>query len=135
MLLFFKHLGLVYPEIKLDSVRLLQKYVNELNKERQKYKTTTPHTWIETKMKEIGLETHVHEYTLTSPFYPHQKYLGKNVYGILRAPRASSTEGIIFTAPYRPPISIHPDISTSIPTLLAYADFARSKLNNFIKIL
>lgn len=126
------HTGLVYPEIKLDSVRLLQKYVSELNKERQKYKTNTPYTWIETKMKEIGLETYVHEFTLSSPFHRHQKYFGKNVYGILRAPRASSTEGIIITAPYRPPVSIHPDISVSISTLLAFADFARSLFSNVI---
>lgn len=127
MCVCFFGLGLVYPEIKLDSVRLLQKYASELHKERQKYKTNTPHIWIEEKMKEIGLETYVHEFSLSSPFHRHRKYRGKNVYGILRAPRASSTEGVVFSAPYRPPSSIHPDISASVPTLLAFADFARSK--------
>lgn len=109
----------------MNSVRLLQKYADELDRERQRYKSLTPHAWIEEKMKEIGLETYVHEFSLMSPFQPYQQYRCKNVYGILRASRASSTEGIVFSAPYRPPSSPHPDITASVPTLLTFADFAR----------
>ncbi|EDX17195.1 GD16225 [Drosophila simulans] len=55
------------------------------------------------------------------------QYHGKNIYGILRAPRIASTEGIVFAAPYRAASSVHTDISASVPLLLAFADFARRK--------
>lgn len=118
--------GLVYPEIKQDSSRWAQQLVDELKAERENHKTTTPHAWISAKMKQIGLETYVHNYTLRYPFGGGKEFHGKNVYGILRAPRTSSTEGLVFSAPYRPPSSYHTDIIASVPILLAFADFARS---------
>ncbi|XP_023297934.2 glycosylphosphatidylinositol anchor attachment 1 protein [Lucilia cuprina] len=119
--------GLVYPEIKQDSSRWAQQLVDELKAERETHKSTTPHAWISAKMKQIGLETYVHNYTLRYPFGGGKEFHGKNVYGILRAPRTSSTEGLVFSAPYRPPSSYHTDIVASVPILLAFADFARKK--------
>ncbi|KAM7348018.1 glycosylphosphatidylinositol anchor attachment 1 [Cochliomyia hominivorax] len=119
--------GLVYPEIKQDSSRWAQQLVDELKAERETHKSTTPHAWIAAKMKQIGLETYVHNYTLRYPFAGGKEFHGKNVYGILRAPRTSSTEGLVFSAPYRPPSSYHTDITASVPVLLAFADFARKK--------
>lgn len=78
-------------------------------------------------MKQIGLETHVHNYTLRYPFAGGKEFQGKNIYGILRAPRTSSTEGLVFSTPYRPPSSYHTEITASLPVLLAFAEFARSK--------
>uniref|UniRef100_A0A1I8MRI8 Uncharacterized protein n=1 Tax=Musca domestica TaxID=7370 RepID=A0A1I8MRI8_MUSDO len=119
--------GLVYPEIKQESSRWAQQLIEELGKERENHKATTPHAWIAAKMRQIGLETYVHNYTLRYPFDGGKEFQGKNVYGILRAPRTSSTEGIVFSAPYRSPQSPHADIVASVPVLLAFADFARKK--------
>uniref|UniRef100_A0A1A9ZQD8 Uncharacterized protein n=1 Tax=Glossina pallidipes TaxID=7398 RepID=A0A1A9ZQD8_GLOPL len=119
--------GLVYPEIKQDSNRLMQLYMEKLQREREQYKTITPYDWISHEMKEIGLEVYVHNYTLIYPFAEGKIFQGKNVYGILRAPRTSSTEGIVFSAPYRLPSSVHNEITASVPVLLAFAEFARKK--------
>ncbi|XP_067640161.1 glycosylphosphatidylinositol anchor attachment 1 protein [Eurosta solidaginis] len=119
--------GLVDPEISQDSVRFAQSLFEELQRERSEHKSTTPHAWIAAKMHQIGLETHVHNFTLRYPFSNGKEYHGKNVYGILRAPRISSTEGIVFTAPYRAVNSVYADITASVPIILAFADFARKK--------
>lgn len=78
-------------------------------------------------MKQIGLDTHIHNYTLNYPFGGGKVFTGTNVYGILRAPRIGSTEGIVFSAPFRPKDSLEPDISPSIPILLSFAESARRK--------
>ncbi|KAI9590272.1 glycosylphosphatidylinositol anchor attachment 1 protein isoform X1 [Glossina fuscipes] len=119
--------GLVYPEIKQDSNRLMQLYMEKLQREREQHKTITPYAWISHEMKEIGLEVYVHNYTLIYPFAKGKIFQGKNVYGILRAPRTSSTEGIVFSAPYRLPSSVHNEVTASVPVLLAFAEFARKK--------
>ncbi|XP_004535239.1 glycosylphosphatidylinositol anchor attachment 1 protein [Ceratitis capitata] len=119
--------GLVDPEIGQDSLRLAQSLYEELQRERTEHKSTTPHAWIAAKMHQIGLETHVHNFTLRYPFSAGKEYHGKNVYGILRAPRVSSTEGVVYAAPYRAVNSVHVDITASVPILLAFADFARKK--------
>ncbi|XP_055370810.1 glycosylphosphatidylinositol anchor attachment 1 protein [Condylostylus longicornis] len=119
--------GLVYSEIKQDSARYAQSLLEELSKERETHKAGIPYAWIMAKMKQIGLETHTHNFTVHYPFGGGKTFTGKNVYGILRAPRIGSTEGIIFSTPYRPPNSVHTEITASVPILLAFADFARRK--------
>jgi len=56
------------------------------------------------------------------------QFVGQNVYGIVRAPRASSTEAIVVSVPYRPINSIYLDTAPSVALLLAFAKFCRSKL-------
>ncbi|KAH8386795.1 hypothetical protein KR093_002604 [Drosophila rubida] len=119
--------GLVYPEIRIESNRLAMQLLEELQREREEHRDTTPHAWIAAKFHEFGLETHTHNYTLRYPFGGGKEFHGKNIYGILRAPRIGSTEGIVFSAPYRVPSSVHVDITPSVPLLLAFADFARHK--------
>ncbi|XP_017963993.1 glycosylphosphatidylinositol anchor attachment 1 protein [Drosophila navojoa] len=119
--------GLVYPEIRIDSNRLALQLLEELQRERKEHQSTTPHAWILGKFNEFGLETYIHNYTLRYPFGGGKEFHGKNIYGILRAPRIGSTEGIVFSAPYRPPSSVHDDISASVPVLLTFAEFARRK--------
>jgi glycosylphosphatidylinositol transamidase len=63
-----------------------------------------------------------------------QKYTGKNVYAILRAPRSSSTEALVLSVPYRPPSSIHPGTAPSIAVMLAVAKFFRRKLHTLLFI-
>ncbi|EDW00213.1 glycosylphosphatidylinositol anchor attachment 1 protein [Drosophila grimshawi] len=119
--------GLVYPEIRIDANRLAVQLLEELQRERKDHQSTTPHAWILAKFNEFGLETHTHNYSLRYPFGGGKEFHGKNIYGILRAPRIGSTEGIVFSAPYRAPSSVHVEISPSVPLLLAFADFARRK--------
>lgn len=84
-----------------------------------------PYPWLLAKMRQIGLETHTQNFTLNYPFGGGKTFTGKNVYGILRAPRIGSTEAIVISCPYRSPDSIHTDLSSTIPLMLAFADFAR----------
>lgn len=119
--------GLVYSEIRQDTTSYATRLLDELTRERENHKSTTPTAWLLAKMRQIGLETHTHNFTLDYPLGGGRVFTGKNIYGILRAPRIGSTEAIVISAPYRPPESVHPDISSSVPILLAFANFARSK--------
>lgn len=119
--------GLAYSEIKRDTVSLAKSWSEELQRERESYKTGVPYPWLLAKMRQIGLETHTQNFTLNYPFGGGKTFTGKNVYGILRAPRIGSTEAIVISSPYRYTDSIHTDISSGIPLMLAFADFARSK--------
>lgn len=119
-------LGLVYSEIKPDIVSYAIGIQNELNSERETHKNTVPYAWLLAKMRQIGLETYTHNFTLNYPFGGGKVFKGKNVYGILRAPRIGSTESIVIATPYRPPSSLNSEITASISVALAFANFARS---------
>ena len=54
------------------------------------------------------------------------QFTGQNVYGIVRAPRAASTEAIVVSVPYRSVNSIHPTTAPSIALLLTFAQYCRS---------
>ena len=127
VLLHLSTSGLVLSEIKMDSVNLARSLLTELEHERTTYKTAMPYPWIQAKMRQIGLETHTHNFTLNFPFGGGKKFQGKNIYGILRAPRIGSTEAIVLSVPYRPPNTAHTSITATIPLLLAFAEFARKQ--------
>lgn len=109
----------------MDSVNLARNLLQELEHERTTHKTAMPYPWLQAKMRQIGLETYVHNFTLNFPFGGGKAFTGKNIYGILRAPRIGSTEAIVLSTPYRPPNTAHTSITSSVPLLLAFADFAR----------
>ncbi|XP_032555770.1 glycosylphosphatidylinositol anchor attachment 1 protein [Chiroxiphia lanceolata] len=62
-----------------------------------------PVAWLEQTMWSLGLEVHRQPFSRTLPFpdEAHERYLvrGTNVYGILRAPRAASTEALVLLVP------------------------------------
>ena len=70
-----------------------------------------------------------------------QKFHGRNVYGILRAPRAASTEALVLSAPYRPPTAEGERTTGGIALMLALAKAFRSEYSsssyaeNFITLL
>lgn len=101
--------------------------LDDLNAERETHKDTMPYAFLSAKMKQIGLDVYTHNFTLNYPFGGGKKFTGKNVYGILRAPRIASTESIVLTVPYRAPTSMLTDISYGVPLILAFADFARKQ--------
>lgn len=55
------------------------------------------------------------------------QFTGQNIYGIVRAPRAASTEAIVVSVPYRPINSIYLNTAPSVALLLAFAKFCKSK--------
>lgn len=116
----------MYTEITRDSEKLAQQMYQELLHERENHKGI-PIPWILAKMKQIGLETHIHNYTLNYPFSGGKVFTGTNIYGILRAPRIGSKEGIVFSAPFRTKDSLEADITPSIPILLTFAESARRR--------
>lgn len=127
MLLMCAILGLVHSDIRSETVNDALRWYDELVRERETHKSTLPTAWLTAKFRQIGLDAFAHNFTLNYPLGGGRVFNGKNVYGILRAPRIGSTEAIVLTTPYRPPDSIHPEIMTSIPILLAFANFARSE--------
>lgn len=109
----------------MDSVNLARNLLHELEHERETHKTALPYPWLQAKMRQIGLETYTHNFTLNYPFGGGKEFHGKNVYGIVRAPRIGSTESILLSMPYRPPNTAHTSITSTVPLLLAFAEFAR----------
>ncbi|NXK01469.1 GPAA1 protein, partial [Corythaixoides concolor] len=62
-----------------------------------------PVAWLEKTMWKLGLEVHRQPFARTLPFpdEARERYMvkGTNVYGILRAPRAASTEALVLSVP------------------------------------
>uniref|UniRef100_A0A1L8DUX8 Putative m28 zn-peptidase n=1 Tax=Nyssomyia neivai TaxID=330878 RepID=A0A1L8DUX8_9DIPT len=117
--------GLVYSAIKRDTSNFGANLHEELSRERESRPNAVPTAWLLARMKQIGLDASVHNFTLNYPFGGGKVFTGKNVYGILRAPRIGSTESIVISCPYRALTSIHPQISHSVSLMLAFADYAR----------
>ncbi|KAF7285673.1 hypothetical protein GWI33_010251 [Rhynchophorus ferrugineus] len=114
--------GLVKSMFQEDRTAL--RYYEELVDETKKYDDSIPYSWLVAKFSQIGLDVYTHNFTLNSPLNPNEKYFGKNVYGILRAPRASSTEALVLSVPYRSPSSIYATTLPSVAIALAFAKFA-----------
>ncbi|KAI2806621.1 hypothetical protein RDWZM_006474 [Blomia tropicalis] len=74
-------------------------------------------------VEELGLEFYEHRFRLNYPFGQRPSFDGKNVYAILRAPRASSTEALVISTPYRTNSSIHGSNLPSVAIMLALARF------------
>lgn len=115
--------GLVKSEFRDESSA--KQYFDELQDEMKMYKNSIPYPWILAKFQQIGLDTYTHNFTLNYPLgMANIKYSGKNVYGILRAARAGSTESLVMSVPYRPPSNIHPSTASSVAIMLAFAKHA-----------
>lgn len=118
----------MHSDIRTETINEVLRLHDELLRERETHKSSTPTAWILAKLRQIGLDTYTHNFTLNYPLGGGRVFNGKNVYGILRAPRIGSTESIVLSTPYRPPDSIHPEAVCGLPILLAFANFARSKI-------
>jgi glycosylphosphatidylinositol transamidase len=117
--------GLVKSEFREDNIARI--FHDELLDEMKKYDDGIPYPWLLAKLKQFGLDTYTHNFTLNYPLGKPQKFTGKNVYGILRAPRAASTEALVLSVPYRPPLSVHASTAPSIAIMLAFAKFANKE--------
>lgn len=102
-------------------------FYRELVEEMDAHEDAIPYSWLLAKFRQMGLETYTHNFSLTYPLNASLTYTGKNVYAILHAPRAPSTEALVLSVPYRSPLSIHPPTAVSVALMLAFAKAAVSK--------
>ncbi|XP_076661414.1 glycosylphosphatidylinositol anchor attachment 1 [Halictus rubicundus] len=116
--------GLVTTESNLEQTS--KQYYYELINEMKHYPDTMPYAWLAAKLNQLQLDVYVHNFSLIYPFQ-EQKFTGQNIYGIIRAPRAASTEAIIVSVPFRPVNSIYLDTAPSVALLLAFAKFCRKQ--------
>ncbi|GAB6020270.1 hypothetical protein CHUAL_002988 [Chamberlinius hualienensis] len=107
----------------------IQSYLDGLKEEMDRYQNEMPTAWLQGQFRQLGLEVYMHNFTLKYPLTTSTYYEGKNIYAILRAPRASSTEALVLVSPFRSPIAVHPDTSPGIALMFALAKFF--KQNSF----
>ncbi|KAF5274120.1 hypothetical protein FQR65_LT04518 [Abscondita terminalis] len=118
--------GLVKSEFRDDGSA--RSFYEELQHEMRQYDNSIPYPWILAKFQQIGLGTYTHNFTLNYPLGKSNiKYNGKNVYGILRAARAGSTEALVMSVPYRPPTNINPTTAPAVAIMLAFAKHANKQ--------
>ncbi|XP_050843739.1 glycosylphosphatidylinositol anchor attachment 1 protein, partial [Serinus canaria] len=86
-----------------------------------------PVQWLEQTMFQLGLEVHRQPFSRTLPFpdEAHERYLvrGTNVFGVLRAPRAASTEALLLLVP----CSEGSKNNQAVGLLLALAGYCRGE--------
>ncbi|NXL54196.1 GPAA1 protein, partial [Podilymbus podiceps] len=87
-----------------------------------------PVAWLEKTMWSLGLEVHKQPFARTLPFpdEARERYMvkGTNVYGILRAPRAASTEALVLSVP----CSEGPHNNQAVGLMLALAAYFRGQI-------
>ncbi|KAK9402796.1 glycosylphosphatidylinositol anchor attachment 1 protein [Crotalus adamanteus] len=75
----------------------------EFAAQRKKAAGALPVAWLEKSLRGLGLEVYAQSFSRTLPFpdEARERYMvkGTNVYGILRAPRAASTESLVLSVP------------------------------------
>lgn len=86
-----------------------------------------PTAWLRSQFTQLGLEVYLHNFTLHYPFGNRYTVDGYNIYAVLRAPRAASTEALVLCAPFRSALGVHPTTSPGIALMLALAKFFKRK--------
>ncbi|XP_053571948.1 glycosylphosphatidylinositol anchor attachment 1 protein [Bombina bombina] len=88
----------------------------------------SPVAWLERTMRSVGLEVYTQSFSRTLPFPDEstERYMvkGTNVYGILRAPRAASTESLVLSVP----CSEGQNNNQAVGLLLALASYFRGQI-------
>lgn len=115
--------GLVKGEF--DEDRAANGFLTTLRDEASRYPTSVPFPWLTDQLEQLGLEVYLHNFTLRFPLGRRETFTGQNVYAILRAPRASSTEALVLSVPYRPPVSLEQKTDVSLALMLAAAKYFR----------
>ncbi|XP_046821279.1 glycosylphosphatidylinositol anchor attachment 1 protein [Vespa crabro] len=116
--------GLVTKESNLDQTS--KQFYYELLHEMKRYPDSMPYAWLSAKFNQLHLDTFIHNFSLIYPF-KQQKFTGQNIYGIVRAPKAASTEAIVVSVPFRPINSVYLSTAPSVALLLAFAKFCRKQ--------
>ncbi|XP_061197375.1 glycosylphosphatidylinositol anchor attachment 1 protein-like [Saccostrea echinata] len=110
-----------YAEMNLNAIAA------ELKEEFNKDKRKVPREWIYNHFREIGLDTYIQNYSIKYPLdiAKGQNIPGQNVYGILRAKRAASTEALVMSTPIRPKDSDLSSTTGGIVLMMAMAQYFR----------
>ncbi|XP_003745461.1 glycosylphosphatidylinositol anchor attachment 1 protein [Galendromus occidentalis] len=90
--------------------------------------SSIPYAWLAGQFRQAGLEVYRHNFTLAYPIGSRQLHHGENLFAIMRAPRASRTEAIVISAPFRAATSPHASNLASIATMIALARQFRKKI-------
>lgn len=100
-------------------------YIAEIKNELKKDKRNVPRDWLFQKFQELGLDTYLQNYTVNYPLQMVRGQLvpGQNVYGILRARRAASTEAVVLSVPFRAKTSDLPQTYGGIVVMLGLAKY------------
>ncbi|XP_025419796.1 glycosylphosphatidylinositol anchor attachment 1 protein [Sipha flava] len=120
--------GLVKGQLNDNTGSSFKDHYRELKAEAQYFETETPHSYLISKFKNLRLETYSHNFTLNYPLKKNTKYTGRNVYGILRAPRSASIESIVLSIPYRAPSSVFPNTLPGLAVMFQIAQFFRQQM-------
>ena len=108
--------------------KLAEQYLSELeNITSDQPEGAIPSGYLRSKFTEFGLYFYDHPFQLNYPFGQRTKHQGGNVYAILRAPRAASTEALVVSTPFRTLQSTHGSTLPSVALMLALAKFFSTK--------
>ncbi|XP_076469797.1 GPI-anchor transamidase component GPAA1-like [Babylonia areolata] len=101
----------------------LSSYMQLLKAEMNKDKKIVPKAWIFKEFQNLGLDTYRHNFTIKYPFKMaiSQDLHGENIFAILRARRAASTEALVMTAPLRSASHQKTKTDGSVALMLALA--------------
>ncbi|XP_077542448.1 glycosylphosphatidylinositol anchor attachment 1 [Haemaphysalis longicornis] len=116
--------GLVNRRFNLGS---LAKDALESLQEEAKSHASLPLPWMLGQFRQLGLDVYRHNFSLHYPLGSKPRHSGENVYAILRAPRAASTEAVVFSAPYRLDDSLHGSTLPGIALMVALAKYFRGQ--------
>lgn len=101
---------------QFNEIRLVQEHLRSLQS------SPSPIDYVTAAMRDSRLEVYEQNFTLTNPLQPTDTHQHRNVYGIVRAPRANGIESLVVVSPidkrYLPGVAI----------LLALVDFCRSQV-------
>ncbi|KAK7483076.1 hypothetical protein BaRGS_00025739 [Batillaria attramentaria] len=106
----------------------LQSFASSLKEEMKKDKERVPKDWIFQQFQDLGLDTYRQNFTLKYPFRMStyakelQLFRGENIYAILRARRAASTEALVMAAPLRSASNSKGRTDGGIALMLGLAD-------------
>ncbi|KAG1710448.1 Glycosylphosphatidylinositol anchor attachment 1 protein [Nymphon striatum] len=97
-------------------------FLKSLHEESEQNGNNAPFSWLLAKFSQLGLDVHIQNFTLYHPFSNKERLQGKNLYVILRAPRAASTEALVLSTTYRPNVKEKSN-NPSIALMYSLANF------------
>lgn len=93
--------------------------------EEKKNRTFDAHQFMQRRFKQLHMESYIQKFTINIPFMDGRKIHGRNVYGILRAPRSASTEALVLSIPYRPDVGVESSTLHGLAIMFSMAKFFR----------
>ncbi|XP_064466866.1 glycosylphosphatidylinositol anchor attachment 1 protein-like [Ornithodoros turicata] len=114
--------GLVHRNFHLGAVA---DHLLESLKEEAKDHMSLPMAWLQGQFFQLGLDVYTHNFSLHYPLGSKPVHTGENMYAILRAPRAASTEAVVLSIPYRTEDSLYGSTLPGIALMVAVAKYFR----------